>query len=131
MVSKTPGDPPDFPVIRASGGMISTATDYARFLQMYLNRGRYADAQILSEDSVADGTRGEIASGTNTRYGLGWQITGDGAYSHAGSDGTMGWVDPAREIIGMVFTQSPGGINPRREFQDLVNCAADRGAADQ
>ena len=127
----TPGDPPDFPVIRASGGMISTATDYARFLQMYLNRGRYADAQILSEDSVAVGTRGEIASGTNTRYGLGWQITSDGTYSHSGSDGTMGWVDPAREIIGMVFTQSPGGINPRREFQDLVNCAADRGVADQ
>ena len=43
----------------------------------------------------------------------------------------MGWVDPAREIIGMVFTQSPGGINPRREFQDLVSCAADRGAAEQ
>ena len=127
----TPGDPPDFPVVRASGGMISTAPDYARFLQMYLNRGRYADAQILSEDSVAAGTRGEIASGTNTRYGLGWQITGDGAYSHSGSDGTMGGVDPPREIIGMVFTQSPGGINPRREFQNLVNRAADRGAADQ
>ena len=43
----------------------------------------------------------------------------------------MGWVDPAREIIGMVLTQSPGGINPRRQFQDLVNRAADRGAADQ
>ena len=127
----TPGDPPDFPVVRASGGMISTAPDYARFLQVYLNRGRYADAQILSEGSVAVGTRGEIASGTNTRYGLGWQIAADGAYSHAGSDGTMGWVDPSREIIGMVFTQSPGGINPRREFQDLVNRAADRGAADQ
>ncbi len=127
----TPGDPPDFPVVRASGGMISTATDYARFLQMYLNRGRYADAQILSEDSVAAGTRGEIASGTNTRYGLGWQVTSDGTYSHSGSDGTMGWVDPAREIIGMVFTQSPGGINPRREFQDLVNRAVDRAAANQ
>ena len=48
--------------------MISTAPDYARFLQMYLNRGRYADAQILSEESVVAGTRGEIASGTNTRY---------------------------------------------------------------
>ena len=127
----TPGDPPDFPVVRASGGMISTAPDYARFLQMYLNRGRYADAQILSEDSVAAGTRGEIASGTNTRYGLGWQVTSDGTYSHSGSDGTMGWVDPARETIGMVFTQSPGGVNPRREFQDLVNRAVDRAAANQ
>ena len=127
----TPGDPPDFPVVRASGGMISTAPDYARFLQMYLNGGRYADAQIMSEDSVAGATRGEIASGTSTVYGLGWQIAAGGAYSHAGSDGTMGWVDPTREIIGMVFTQSPGGIDPRREFQDLVSRAADRGAANQ
>ena len=109
--------------------MISTAPDYARFLQMYLNGGRYADAQILSEDSVAGATRGEIASGTSTVYGLGWQIAADGAYSHAGSGGTMGWVDPTREIIGMVFTQSPGGINPRLEFQGLVSRAADRGAA--
>ena len=127
----SPGDPPDFPVVRASGGMISTAPDYARFLQMYLNGGRYADAQVLSEDSVAAGTKGEIVSGTNTAYGLGWQIATDGAYSHAGSDGTMGWVDPSREIIGIVFTQSPGGINPRRDFQELVNRAVDRGAANQ
>ena len=122
----TPGDPPDFPVIRASGGMISTAPDYARFLQMYLNRGRYADARILSSESVTAATHGEIASGAQTAYGLGWQIADDGAYSHAGSDGTMAWVDPAREIIGMVFTQSPGGRNPLREFQQLVNRAADQ-----
>ena len=127
----TPGDPPDFPVVRASGGMISTGSDYARFLQMYLNGGRYADAQILSDASVTAATRGEIASGTNTKYGLGWQIAADGAYSHAGSDGTMGWVDPSREIIGMVFTQSPGAINPRPDFQELVNRAVDRGAANQ
>jgi CubicO group peptidase (beta-lactamase class C family) len=30
----TPGDAPDFPVIRASGGLISTAADYARFLEI-------------------------------------------------------------------------------------------------
>ena len=124
----TPGDPPDFPVVRASGGMISTAPDYARFLQMYLNRGRYADAQLLSEDSVAAATRGYIASGERTAYGLGWQVAADGAYSHAGSDGTMGWADPARELIGMVLTQSPGGRNPSREFRRLVNRAVDHAA---
>ncbi len=124
----TPGDPPDFPVVRASGGMISTAPDYARFLQMFLNRGRYADAQVLSEDSVTAATRGYIASGERTTYGLGWQITPDGAYSHSGSDGTMGWVDPTRELIGMVLTQSPGGGNPTREFRELVSRAVDQAA---
>ena len=34
-----PGDPPDVPFPRASGGMISTAGDYFRFLQMYLDGG--------------------------------------------------------------------------------------------
>ena len=127
----TPGDPPDFPVIRASGGMISTASDYARFLQMYLSRGRYGDVQIVSEESVAAATRGDIASGARTAYGLGWQVAGDGAYSHAGSDGTMAWVDPSRDLIGLVLTQSPGGVNPRRQFQDLVNRAADASATDR
>ena len=108
--------------------MISTAPDYARFLQMFLNRGRYADAQMLTEDSVATATRGYIASGERTSYGLGWQIAPDGAYSHAGSDGTMGWVDPARELIGMVLTQSPGGGNPTREFRRLVSRAVDQAA---
>lgn len=121
----TPGDAPDFPVIRASGGMISTAPDYARFLQMHLNRGRYGDVRILSEESVAAATRGDIASGARTAYGLGWQVARDGAYSHAGSDGTMAWVDPARELIGLALTQSPGGVNPHREFRELVNRAAD------
>ena len=122
----TPGDAPDFPVIRASGGMISTAPDYARFLQMHLNRGRYGDARILSEESVTAATWGDIASGTGTAYGLGWQVAAAGAYSHGGSDGTMAWVDPARELIGMVLTQSPGGVNPLREFRELVNRAVDR-----
>jgi len=127
----TPGDPADFPMTRASGGMLSTSDDYARFLQMYLNHGRYADAQIISADSVATGTRGHIASSETRAYGLGWQIATDGAYSHSGSDGTMGWVDPSRELIGIVFTQSPGGKNPRREFQRLVNRAVDIGVAEQ
>ena len=98
---------------------------------MYLNGGRYADAQIISEASVAAGTRGYIASGGTSFYGLGWRLAPDGAYSHSGSDGTMGWVDPSRELIGMVFTQSPGGKNPRREFQQLVRQAVDAGVAEQ
>lgn len=36
-----PGDPPQVPFVRASGGMISTAWDYAIFCQMYLNGGIY------------------------------------------------------------------------------------------
>jgi len=40
--------------------------------------------------------------------------------SHAGSDGTMAWVDPANDLFGLVFTQSPGGRNPAQAFQKLI-----------
>jgi len=47
-------------------------------------------------------------------------VRSDGTYSHTGSDGTMAWVDPGRELIGMVLTQSPGGNNPAGPFRLLV-----------
>ena len=48
----SPGDTPDYPFVRASGGMISTAPDYVIFCQMFLNGGTYGGTRILSEASV-------------------------------------------------------------------------------
>jgi CubicO group peptidase (beta-lactamase class C family) len=119
----TPDDPPDFPVIRASGGMISTALDYAKFLQMFLNKGAYGNVRLLSEAAVAKATTPHVKIDERASYGLGWQIDAAGVYSHSGSDGTYAWVDPARDLLGLVFTQSPGGINPREEFRKIVTLA--------
>ncbi len=124
----SPGDPPDVPFVRASGGMISTAWDYAIFCQMYLNNGVYDGRRIISEESVTlattPHTRGlyppEEQEEMSAFYGYGWSVASDGVYSHGGSDGTWAWVDPAGEIVGIVFTQSPGGKNPSSEFAALV-----------
>ncbi len=116
----TPGDPPDFPVIRASGGMISTAMDYAAFLQMYLNGGEYDGARVLTPTSIAKATTSHIKVDDDGGYGFGWMVSSDGVYAHSGSDGTYAWVDPSRDLVGLVFTQSPGGVNPRAAFQRLV-----------
>ena len=43
-----PGDAPTVPFVRASGGLISTAADYALFLQTFLNGGRYGDVRVIS-----------------------------------------------------------------------------------
>jgi CubicO group peptidase (beta-lactamase class C family) len=117
----TPDDPPDFPIIRASGGMISTAMDYGKFLQMYLNGGRYGKVQIISRDSVKKATSPHAKIDADASYGLGWSVTREGVYSHGGSDGTLAWVDPAHDLFALVFTHSPGGKNPSREFQKLVS----------
>jgi CubicO group peptidase (beta-lactamase class C family) len=120
-----PGDDPDYPFPRGSGGMISTASDYASFCQMFLDGGSYDGERVLSEAIVAAATRpqtGFIPAADG--YGLGWQASSESrTYSHSGSDGTFAWVDPELRIIGLVFTQSTGGTNPRDEFRALVTAA--------
>ncbi len=118
-----PDDPPDFPVIRASGGLISTAMDYGRFLQMFLNGGAYGGARVLTPESIAAMTAPHADTGTDGAYGYGWFVAAGGVYWHSGSDGTYAWVDPAHDLFGLVFTQSPGGINPREEFRKIVTDA--------
>ena len=120
----TPGGPVAYPFARGSGGMISTAWDYAIFAQAFLNGGVYDGRRILTEESVRTmispkshiSGEGDAAS----YYGYGWRLS-DGTYGHGGSDGTNAWIDPERELIGLVFTQTPRGRNPLQRFRELVN----------
>lgn len=126
-----PGDPPDFPFVRASGGMISTAWDYAIFCQMFLNKGIYKGKRLLKPETVDLMTSPQMAhiysekerEQRDSFYGYGWSVSKDGVFSHGGSDGTFAWVDPNHQIIGLIFTQSPGGKNPRDKFMELVKLA--------
>jgi CubicO group peptidase (beta-lactamase class C family) len=132
-VAYRPGDAPTYPFVRGSGGLITPAADYAKFLQLYLNGGTYEGRRLLSRDSVRAATTPQTrsiysAEELKTRtdfYGYGWQVSTDGTYGHAGSDGTYAWVDPERDLFGIVFTQSTGGRNPRDEFVKVVRRAAD------
>jgi len=123
-----PGDPPQYPFVRASGGMISTAWDYAIFCQMYLNGGRYNGHQILKEETIERIVTPHTASlysredleKQTSFYGYGWSVDRNGVFSHGGSDGTSAWIDPASELIVLVFTQSPDRINLANRFFKLV-----------
>ncbi len=120
-----PGDPPQMPFVRASGGMISTAWDYAIFCQMFLNGGVYGGQRILEPETVALMTSPTFPTsddGTSS-YGYGWAVSDDGSFSHSGSDGTFAWVDPELGVIALVFTQTPSGANPRDKFVELVRSA--------
>ncbi len=124
----TPGGPVAFPFARGSGGMISTAFDYAIFCQMLLNGGTYGGSEILAKESVELLTSPKISAGETDSYGYGFRIE-NGVYGHSGSDGTRAWVDPQRETIALVFTQTPGAGrergNPWERFRDLVNLSID------
>jgi CubicO group peptidase (beta-lactamase class C family) len=118
----TPGGPVAFPFARGSGGMISTAWDYAIFAQMFLNGGIYDGVRILEPEAVELMTSPKVETSEGASYGYGWRIA-DGTYSHSGSDGTNAWIDPERGIIGLVFTQTPRGRPPLDRFRQLVNLA--------
>jgi D-aminopeptidase len=128
-----PADGPDWPIVRASGGMICTAGNYAIFCQMYLNGGVYGGQTILTASSVQEATGRQTTSAfppaerdnRDSFYGLGWSVNRRSVFSHFGSDGTMAWVDPRRQLIVLVFTQSPGGDNPGRQFFNNVLTACD------
>jgi len=130
-----PGDDSQYPFVRASGGMISTAYDYAVFCQMFLNGGIYKGKRIISEESIQEMLFPQTQSiftademdKQDSFYGYGWNIYSDGTFGHAGSDGTMAMIDPDQKLIVLFFTQSPGEVNTlAKRFFLLVQASINR-----
>ena len=110
------------PRISFSGGagLLSTAIDYAVFLQMVLNGGTYDGTRILSRKSVELMTVNHLYNipytwSEGTGFGLGFSITTDlGASGAMGSKGAFGWggaynsvfwADPKENLLVVYFTQ--------------------------
>ncbi len=116
-------------------GVLSTASDYARFLQMLLNQGVLDGARILSPKSVelmhANHTGNLYTQRTNA-FGLGfWVIKDLGHYGELGSEGSYGWgsayfpqylVDPKERIVALFMTQHmpSGGLDLNERFKTLM-----------
>ena len=115
-------------------GLLSTAMDYARFLQMMLNGGTYNGQRVLSRKSVAlmttDHMRDIPYNKDGEGFGLGFTVTTDlGARGKPGSVGEYGWggayhsqywVDPAEELVVVYFTQ----VIPARGLDDHAKLRA-------
>ncbi len=119
------GDRARYPIVRASGGLISSARDQLVWVQMFLDRGRGGGVRLLSEAGVAAilAPRVAVDKDSTTRYGYGWRIHDDGSYSHGGSDGTHVWVDPENRMFALMFTQSPTKEQPRLAFAKALKAA--------
>jgi len=114
---------PDYPMMNThyfsgGAGLSSTALDYAIFLQMLLNGGKYNGHQILSPRTVQLMTSGQLdftigANGDN--FGLGFEITSskaaarlprnEGSFAWGGYYGTTYWADPKAHLICLIMTQ--------------------------
>jgi CubicO group peptidase (beta-lactamase class C family) len=107
------------------GGMVSTAMDYARFLQMMLNWGELNGKRILNAKTVAlmtsDHTEGITPGpyylpGAGYGFGLGFAVrrtagaagtSSVGEYNWNGVGGTNFWVDPKQDMFVVFMIQSP------------------------
>ncbi len=100
-------------------GLVSTAGDYGRFLQMLLNRGALDGARILAPKTVdlltASATGDLPATGPGEAFGLGVAVLVDlgasrklgtpGMYGWAGLYGTVFWVDPKERLVAVLMAQ--------------------------
>ena len=119
------------------GGGVTTAGDYARFLQMLLNGGQLDGVRLLSRTTVSYMTSdhlGEIKSAGAVAlmppigFGLGFAVRKEtgiaawpgsaGEYYWGGAAGTGFWVDPQEELICILMTQAAPGA-PRRYDRQL------------
>ena len=116
-------------------GLLSTAGDYARLLQMFLNEGELDGVRLLSPKAVelmrANHTGTKYAGDTGA-FGLGFWVMPDvGFYGELGSVGSFGWgsayfpqyfVDPKEKIVAMLMTQlrPSGGNDLNQKFKVMV-----------
>src|SRR5690349_16151476 len=122
------------PVLMMGGsGLVSTASDYARFVQMLLNGGELDGVRILSPktvDLMRSNLLGDIPSvnNVNGRVGYGFGLTfavnlgidktgvigSKGEYNWGGAAGTAFWIDPKEDMIGVFMVQ----VMPQRTVKD-------------
>jgi CubicO group peptidase (beta-lactamase class C family) len=116
------------------GGLASTASDYIRFLRMFLNQGELDGARIVSPGTVVAMGRNHIgrvgvravktamperssdfafvADGRD-KWGIGFMITSAdqagrrraGSLSWGGLYNTYFWIDPTRGLCGVILMQ--------------------------
>ncbi|GAO41833.1 serine hydrolase domain-containing protein [Flavihumibacter petaseus] len=122
-------------------GLVSTANDYAIFMQMILNGGIYKGKRILSNNAVQLMTHNQIGALNegNNKFGLGFEITTEqgaarlgmspGSLSWGGAFSSSYWIDPQRKIVAQLFinqfSNSHGEIHDK--FKVQVNAAISSG----
>jgi CubicO group peptidase (beta-lactamase class C family) len=121
-------------------GLVSTARDYARFLQMVLGGGALGATRILAPHTVMLMTTNQVGTLFGTAglgFGLGFETVGRYGADDLSSVGTFGWggaygsqykVDPnERMIIVFMINQLPNSSDASMKFFTLVYQALVKG----
>jgi CubicO group peptidase (beta-lactamase class C family) len=126
-------------------GAYSTARDLLTYGQTFLQGGTYGDARILSPAGVRQMTTAQTGElpmlfgdepWARASWGYGWHIHGSGkgrcgpslfspsTFEHVGAGGSLLWVDPENEVVGVCLSllrQGSMGWYPAWRGDLLIN----------
>jgi CubicO group peptidase (beta-lactamase class C family) len=110
----------DYPILdggsfySGGGGLVSTAYDYAIFMQMLLNGGDYNGKHLLSKNTIRLMTTSQTPN-MGITFGLGFQVVTDadaakntsspGSFSWGGMFASSYWIDPKEKIVAQFVLQ--------------------------
>lgn len=137
-LKRVPMPEPKFPA--PAGGLFSTAGDMARFHQMLLDKGTLNGQRILSAAAVEAMTSSQTGSmkagfAPGVGHGFGFEVVREtlgtyrynsiGSFVKGGAYRTYGWVDPAKDLVGIIFMQrTNGGGDVADEINSFMAMAA-------
>lgn len=129
---------PDYPArhvtdFSGGGGLSGTISDYARFLQLFLNQGELDGHRLLGRKTVEMMLTDQLPPG-EFAFGLGFALETPandfqsplsvGSFSWGGAFNTTYWADPRERLIGLIYTNTFGvPINLGDTFKTLVYAA--------
>jgi CubicO group peptidase (beta-lactamase class C family) len=133
-------------LLMGGAGLMSTATDYARFVQMLMNGGQLNGVRILSpktvelmrSDVLGDLPKIDVFGLPGPGYGFGLtfavnrgpartgSIVSRGEYYWGGAAGTSFWVDPQEQMVGVLMIQTmldlmKGSLFKQLAYQAIVD----------
>lgn len=132
------------------GGLLSTAEDYMRFSQMVLNGGELDGQRIIGSKTLEYMRRNHLPGifgdngvhggaelpgfGNGTGFGLGFAVVedqtaagglgSDGEFYWGGAAGTIFWLDPVEDLVGIVMIQHMNVQVPLRSVFKAMTYAA-------
>lgn len=109
-------------------GLSSTTEDYAKFLQLFLNKGEFNGVRLLSRKTVELILTNQTQPPITTQFGLGFGLETDkndhqsivsiGTFSWGGAFSTSYWADPKERLIGLIYTNI--STSPYRSMNEKV-----------
>jgi CubicO group peptidase (beta-lactamase class C family) len=129
----------DYPTLAGTyysggAGLSSTIEDYAKFLQLFINKGEFNGVRLLSRKTVELMLTNQLQPPITTAFGLGFSLETNandhqsiysvGSFSWGGAFNTQYWGDPREKLVALIYTNIYGNtVNTAERFKMLTYAA--------